>query len=133
MAKQKINRYLDTCPCVVYYEVEGGNFVNAKTINKCELHKDFDDGQQHFDTIVADDLHRAHVHNKILSLLPDELRQGEDGAYTYVNVPKVSYSVDYELIIVIDGLTVEQKSDIAAAVNDDDEIKQYGNHLIILG
>lgn len=133
MAKQKINRYLDTCPCVIYYEVEDGEFINPKTINKCELHKDFDDGSQHFDALVADDLHRAHVHNKILSLLPDELRQGEDGSYSYINIPQVNYSADYELIIVIDGLSVEQKSDIAAAVNGDESIKEFGNHLVVLG
>lgn len=133
MPKQKINRYLDTCPCIVYYEVENGEFINPKTIRKCELHKDFDNGQQHFNVLVMDDLHRAHVLQKILTLLPDELRVGSEGEYGFVQIPAISYSEDYELVITIAGLTTEQKADIATAVNADDNIKQYGNHLVILG
>lgn len=133
MAKQKINRYLDTCPCIVYYEVEADEFINPKTINKCMLHAEFDDGSQHFNTIVADDLHRAHVLQKILTLLPDELRIEQDESYAFVQVPACTYNDEYALVITIDGLTTEQKSDIAAAVNDDDAIKEFGNHLVILG
>lgn len=134
---KRINRYLDTCECIISFEWDGKSgdspHTNPVTINRCSLHSKLTDPTEHRDELYKSDFHRAMTQRKIIELLPEELKVN-DGSdfYTFAERPILFYDKNGALRIQIKGLSKKDLEAIQTAINEDESLKKYGDYQIFL-